>query len=128
MVISLILLAITFQYDVKDMGYLTLASLGIYVASFAIGLGPVFWVLISEIYPLGIRGKAMIIAAICNWGANFVVALSFLTLINGLGESPTFLLYAGIGILCWLFSYFLVPETKGFTLEEIQNQELHKKK
>lgn len=125
MTLSLILLAISFHYDVKDVGWITLASLALYVASFAIGLGPVFWVLIAEIYPLGIRGKAMALAAIANWGANLLVALTFLTLISALGKTTAFLLYAAIGLICWFFSYFLVPETKGLTLEEIQNRELH---
>lgn len=125
MVISLIILAFTLRNDAHETGYLTLISLALYVASFAIGLGPVFWVLIAEIYPMGIRAKAMSLAAIANWGANLLVALTFLTLLDSLGSMSAFLLYAGIGVISWFFSFFLVPETKGLTLEEIQNKELH---
>lgn len=54
----------------------------LYVASFAIGLGPVFWLLISEIYPLNIRSKAMSVATVANWGANLIVAMTFLSIVN----------------------------------------------
>ena len=60
------------------------AGLLIYTGSFAVGLGPVFWLMIAEIYPLRIRGQAMSVAAIANWGANFVVTISFLTLLNAI--------------------------------------------
>jgi SP family galactose:H+ symporter-like MFS transporter len=95
-------------------------SLMVYVGSFAIGLGPVFWLLIAEIYPLKIRGLAMSTATMANWGANLVVALTFLTLIRFLGRSETFWFYGAVGIGGWLFAFFLIPETKGRTLEEIE--------
>lgn len=62
--------------------------------SFAIGLGPVFWLLISGIYPVSIRGQSMSVATIANWGANFVVTISFLTLLGALHGSGTFFLFA----------------------------------
>ena len=91
----------------------------IYVASFAISLGPVFWLLISEIYPLKVRGLAAGIASGTNWASNFIVSLTFLTLVQRLGSSRTFWLYGLLALAAWLFSYYLVPETKGHTLEEI---------
>jgi SP family galactose:H+ symporter-like MFS transporter len=91
-----------------------------YVASFAISLGPIFWLLIAEIYPLKIRGLAEGMAATFNWGSNLVVSLTFLTLVEKLGASSTFLLYAFASVASWLFAYYLVPETKGRTLEEIE--------
>ena len=57
--------------------WLAVISLAVYVACFAIGLGPVFWLLISEIYPLKIRGRAMGVATMMNWGSNLIVALTF---------------------------------------------------
>jgi SP family galactose:H+ symporter-like MFS transporter len=90
------------------------------VASFAIGLGPIFWLLISELYPLKIRGLAQGTAATANWGANLVVSMTFLTLIELLGPSWTFSLYGLLAIGAWIFSYSLVPETKGRSLEEIE--------
>jgi SP family galactose:H+ symporter-like MFS transporter len=100
----------------------TLAVIGVmaYVAFFAIGLGPVFWLLISEIYPLKVRGLAMSIVTEANWGSNFIIALTFLTLIQLLGRSGTFWLYAGVGIVALIFTFVYVPETKERTLEEIE--------
>jgi sugar porter (SP) family MFS transporter len=99
---------------------LSVVILMFYVASFAISLGPIFWLLIAEIYPLKIRGLAAGIAAGTNWLANFAVSLTFLSLLKGLGPSLTFWLYGVLAIGSWLFSYYLVPETKGRSLEEIE--------
>jgi MFS family permease len=91
-----------------------------YVACFAISLGPIFWLIIAEIYPLKVRGLAEGTAASSNWAANFVVSLTFLTLLDKFGPTPTFWLYAILAVAAWIFSYYLVPETKGRTLEEIE--------
>ncbi|MFX1296613.1 MAG: sugar porter family MFS transporter [Promethearchaeota archaeon] len=102
------------------LGSLVAINLMAYVGFFAIGLGPVFWLLISEIYPLKIRGLAMSIVTEVNWGANFIIALTFLTLIQLIGTFGTFWLYAGLGIIALIFTYLYVPETKERTLEEIE--------
>jgi sugar porter (SP) family MFS transporter len=91
-----------------------------YVACFAISLGPIFWLMISEIYPLKIRSRAMAVATMANWGSNLLVALTFLSLLRMLGRPWTFWLYALVGVLAWIFVLRLVPETKGKTLEEIE--------
>jgi sugar porter (SP) family MFS transporter len=101
-------------------GLLATVCLGLYIASFAISLGPVFWLMISEIYPLNIRGKAMSVASFANWGSNFLVALTFPVLLATLGGAGSFWLFAALGIVAWFFVYFRVPETKGRTLEEIE--------
>jgi hypothetical protein len=95
------------------------AALMLYVGSFAVGLGPVFWLLIAEIYPLPVRGLAMSVAALANWASNLVVALTFLSLIGVLGEAGTFWAYGLVGVGALLFASFLVPETRGKSLEEI---------
>ncbi len=87
------------------LGMITAAGLMAYVASFAIGLGPVFRLLIAEIYPLNVRGRAMNVATIANWAANVLITPTFLTLAGALGRAGVFR---------------LVPETKGLTLEEIE--------
>lgn len=102
------------------LGWITAICLFLFVASFAISLGPIFWLLISEIYPLAIRGRAMSVATVVNWVANLLVTVTFLTLIGHLGKAYTFWLYGIITIGCWLFIYFLIPETKGRRLEEIE--------
>ena len=94
----------------------------IYTGSFAIGLGPVFWLLIAEIYPLNIRGAAMSIAAIANWSANFVVTVSFLTLKNAIGNTGVFFLFAGLTLVALLYFYRRVPETKGRSLQELERE------
>lgn len=121
MVISLGVLGAAFLLAGSSpiVAWLAVISLALYVACFAIGLGPVFWLLISEIYPLKIRGRAMGVATMMNWGSNLIVALTFLSLLHSLGRSATFWLYAVVGILAWFFVYRLVPETKGRTLEQI---------
>lgn len=91
-----------------------------YVASFAISLGPIFWLLIAEIYPLRIRGIAEGTAAGVNWTFNFLVSLTFLTLVQAIGASDSFWLYGLLAIASWVMSYLFVPETKGRTLEEIE--------
>ncbi len=123
MILSLIILGLAFiQPDLLRMhSWIAVGSLMLYVASFAIGLGPVFWLLISEIYPLKIRGLAMSIASVANWGANLIVAVTFLTLTQAIGKSGTFILYALVTIGALFFTHFLVPETKGRSLEEIES-------
>ncbi len=122
MTISLALLGLVFSLESTSAaaGLLATICLALYIASFAISLGPIFWLMISEIYPLSIRGSAMSVAAICNWGSNFIVALTFPVLLAALGGAGAFWLFAAIGVVAWLFVFFMVPETKGRSLEEIE--------
>jgi Sugar (and other) transporter len=75
--------------------------------------------MISEIYPLRNRAQAVAVSTASNWGANFLVSLTFPILTNRLGSSPTFFIYAALGVVTLLFVIARVPETKGRTLEEI---------
>jgi len=122
MILSLGVLGYAFYSPTRSGSFAEIAvvTLMFYVASFAISLGPIFWLLIAEIYPLKIRGSAEGVAAATNWAANFVVSLTFLTLLQVIGASRTFWLYALLALAAWVFSYALVPETKGRTLEEIE--------
>jgi len=122
MILSLVILGLAFMLPTLSsiLAWIAVGSMMLYVGSFAISLGPVFWLLISEIYPLKIRGLSMSIATIANWGANLLVAMTFLSLLQTLGRPITFWLYAAMGLAAWIFSYFLVPETKGRSLEEIE--------
>ena len=122
MVLSLLALGVAFALPSQSglVGWVSVISLCFYVASFAIGMGPVFWLLIAEIYPLKIRGLAMSTATMFNWGANLIIGITFLTLIHVAGKSGTFWIYGALGILAWLFVYAWVPETKGKSLEEIE--------
>src|SRR5882762_885379 len=122
MIMTLTALGLSFRISNPSgqLAWIAVICLMGYVASFAISLGPIFWLLIAEIYPLKIRGLAEGTAATFNWGSNFIVSLTFLTLVEKLGASSTFLLYALASVASWLFAYYLVPETKGRTLEQIE--------
>ncbi len=97
-----------------------IVSLMVYVGSFAISLGPIFWLLNAEIYPLTVRSKAAGVGTMANWTFNFIVSLTFLLLIEAVGRSGAFWLYGGIGLFTLGFCWKLVPETKGKHLEDIQ--------
>ncbi|AHG00573.1 major facilitator transporter [Halostagnicola larsenii XH-48] len=101
-------------------GWVATGSLMLYVAFFAIGLGPVFWLMISEIYPMEVRGTAMGVVTVVNWAGNLIVSLTFLRLVDVFGQSGTFWLYGAFSALALVFCYQLVPETKGRSLEEIE--------
>lgn len=105
-----------------DYGWLALGGLVLFIAGFAIGLGPVFWLMISEIFPVGVRSKAMSVATIFNWGANFLVAQTFLSLSGWISRQGVFFLYAGLAVLALVFFVLRVPETRGKSLEEIQEE------
>ena len=100
--------------------WLALACLLIYIMGFAIGLGPVFWLMISEIFPLQMRGPAMAVCTMFNWGFNFLISYTFLTLTDVITKQGTFWLYAFFGICAVIFFVTLVPETKDRSLEQIQ--------
>lgn len=122
MVISLGVLGIanTMPHMADWIEWIYNGSLFLYIAGFAIGLGPVAWLFISEAYPQDIRGVAMSCATVANWGSNFLVSMTFLSLLREFGPSITFFLYAAIGVITLIFIYKKIPETKGKTLEEIQ--------
>ncbi|XP_071807805.1 solute carrier family 2, facilitated glucose transporter member 10-like [Asterias amurensis] len=101
-------------------------SLTLYVGAYSYGFGPVGWLVLSEIFPAGIRGRASSLASIFNWGTNVVVSLTFLDVINGIGPSWTFLLYGAICAVSFIFIYLIVPETKNRSLEQI-SAKLNKK-
>ncbi len=100
----------------------TLVCLGTFIASFAATWGPIVWVMLPEVLPLHVRGAALGVAIGLHWFANFVVSQTFPVLLDKLGAGPVFLGYAGIGVLATLFVVKLVPETKGRSLEEIEER------
>lgn len=104
----------------NDASWLAVVALVVFIASFAIGLGPVFWLMIAEVFPLRVRSQGMAVCTIVNWAANFFVSYYFLTLVADIGRPATFWLYAGFGVLATAFFALRVPETKGRTLEQIE--------
>ena len=139
MVLALAIMGIAFNQAEalgSSLKWISVSSVVVYIAFFAISLGPIAWLIISEIYPLRIRGIAMSIATFSNWLFNFIVAKTFLTLtevltipgteITGIDGAQSsnpagvFWLFAAIGIGGLIFTYYYMPETKGHTLEEIE--------
>ena len=126
MAIALFVVAATFAVGGNSLSetasIVAVLSLVVYTGSFAIGLGPVFWLLISEIYPVRLRATSMSIATIANWVANFVVAVSFLTLLNAISNAGTFVLMGFLSLVALAYFWRKVPETEGLTLEEIERE------
>ena len=118
---TLVILTVSFAIGMgPSFAWITVLAVAAYVAFFAIGLGPVFWLLISEIFPLAIRGRAMSVSTVANWGSNLVVSQVFLILIHGIGSAATFGLFAVMTALNLVFAIARVPETKGRSLEQIE--------
>jgi len=92
-----------------------------YLAMFEIGLGPMPWIINAEIYPLWARNAGTSASTATNWTLNMLVSLTFLSLINYLTRTGVFALYAGVTFLGLIFLYFLLPETKGKKLEDIEH-------
>jgi sugar porter (SP) family MFS transporter len=112
--------AITDPAKAGSLGYVVLACVILYIVSFAISMGPVFWVMSSEIFPNRLRATGASISTVANWAANLLISLTFLSLLNAVGKGPTFWIYALMALLTLVFVWFIVPETKGKTLEQIE--------
>jgi sugar porter (SP) family MFS transporter len=97
-----------------------LASILLYVAFFALGMGPGPWLIISEIFPTKVRGRAASIATSTLWSATLLVTFTFLSLVHSLGLSGTFAIYGAFSFVCVIYVWKAVPETKGRSLEQIQ--------
>jgi len=105
-----------------DQQLLAVVMLLVFIVGFAMSAGPLVWALCSEIQPLNGREFGIAASTLTNWVANFVVGLTFLPLLAGFGRAETFWLYAALNVLFLLFTYALVPETKGVTLEQIERK------
>jgi sugar porter (SP) family MFS transporter len=121
MTICLVAIAIAFAVGTQTLGGITAVALAAYVGGFAIGLGPIFWLIIAEIFPLAYRGRGMSLASMANWGSNLVVALVFLDLIRLLTPAGAFGLFAFLTLLAIGFAWRFVPETRGRSLEDIES-------
>ncbi|XP_035534640.1 solute carrier family 2, facilitated glucose transporter member 12 isoform X1 [Morone saxatilis] len=105
----------------------SLISLLVYVAAFSISLGPMVYVVLSEIFPMGVRGRAVSVVSAVNWATNLLISMTFLTVTEKIGVPNVMFLYAAMSFVLLVFVILCVPETKGRTLEEI-SKELAKKK
>ena len=101
-------------------GIVTVGALVVFITSFAFSLGPVVWTVINEVFPARVRGRGVALATAANWGSAYLVSQFFLSLVDAIGSSMTFWLFAffcGVGFV-WV--YRVVPETKRQSLEQIQ--------
>src|SRR5580693_2824864 len=126
-VMGIAMVTLGFQFQANAVGLGPLLAAVAYIAGFALSWGPVTWVLLSEMFPNAIKGKAMAIAVAAQWIANLFVSWSFKILIGNSTLNALFnhgfpyWIYGGMSFLAAAFVYFYVPETKRRTLEEIQN-------
>ncbi len=120
MTISLAVVGFEF-YKTHPNGALILVFILLFVAAFAVSFGPVVWLVMAEIFPTGIRGRATAIASVALWIADYAVSQSFPMLLGSTGPAMTFLIFAILGFVAFIFSLSVVRETKGKTLEEIEN-------
>nr|WP_294552248.1 sugar porter family MFS transporter [uncultured Rhodopila sp.] len=101
-------------------GIITLCGLIAFIISFAASIGPVTWTVITEIFPGRIRGRAVSVCTAFNWLSAFAVSQCFLSMVDAAGSSLTFGLFALFCVIGWIWIFLQVPETKGRSLEEIQ--------
>ena len=122
--ISLFALGTSFAFaDIlgDSLKWVAVGSLVTYIVCFAMSLGPIGWILVSEVFPLKIRGVAMSVCTVANFAFNFFVVASFPVLLHRIGGAWTFWMFGVVSILCIIFVYFFVPETKGISLEQIES-------
>ncbi|OHB52478.1 MAG: MFS transporter [Planctomycetes bacterium GWF2_41_51] len=124
--ISMFLLGRAFRLEQFE-GKLVLIYVLTYVASFAVAMGPVVWVVISEIFPTKVRGRAMSMATVCLWISCYLVSQFFPYLLESL-KGGVFWLYGGICAIAFVFVLVVVSETKGRSLEEIERSWVKERK
>jgi SP family xylose:H+ symportor-like MFS transporter len=126
LVMAVAMISLGADFWLGGKGMFALVAMLVYTAGFAVSWGPVTWVLLSEIFPNQIRGKAMAIAVAAQWVANYLVSWSFPILdenpylVQHFKHGFAYWLYGGMGILAALFMAKFVPETKGRTLEQME--------
>lgn len=118
-VISLFLLGSYYTF-LDDIPAVAVVALLLYVGCYQLSFGPIGWLMISEIFPLRLRGRGLSIAVLVNFGANALVTFAFSPLEELLGAGKLFFIFGGIAVGSLVFIFFVIPETKGLTLEEIE--------
>jgi len=122
--ISLGVISLAASTEIAWLDWLSVGGLIVFIASFAVSLGPLPYVMMSEVFPANIRSQGMAFASVSNWGFGFIVVFSFPSLLAGIGLGGTFLIFSVICALGIIFTLRYVPETKGVSLEEIERHVL----
>ena len=110
----------TYSYCPSDFSWFTLVALCMYIISFSPGMGPIPWTVNAEIFPNWARSIGNSLATTTNWTSNLIVSMTFLHLARYLTRHGAFWLYSGISLSGWIFIFFLLPETKGKSLEQVE--------
>ena len=92
-----------------------------YIAGYSASIGTLFWLVIAEIFPLHVRGLAMSFVTGIQWAANFLVSMTFISLLHAAGIGGAFATYAVLCLVACIFCWRMVPETKGISLEAIEH-------
>lgn len=103
-----------------QLAWLALLSMGVFITGFALGWGPIPWLLMSEILPVKVRGFAGAVCVLTNWTMAFAVTKSFQDMMTLLTSAGTFWLFSSMCVLNLVFTVIFIPETKGKTLEQIE--------
>jgi sugar porter (SP) family MFS transporter len=103
----------------SSMGMIATVCLMFFITCYAFSMGPIAWILVSEVFPLRVRGRGVAASTLAFGTSNFLVSLTFLSLIKGAGTSLTFAIYGVFCILTLIFVRYVIPETKGRELESI---------
>lgn len=122
MTIALFALSYAFSHNAMfgtSLGVIAIVCLMIYIACFAFSLGAIAWILVAEVFPLRVRGRGVAAGTLGSGISNFIVSITFLSLIEAIGSARTFAIYGAMSILTLLFVRFIVPETCGRDLESI---------
>lgn len=122
MMLSLFTLSYAFHSHAiagASLGWVATVCLMVYITGFACSMGPIGWILVAEVFPLRLRGRGAAAATLGSGASNFLVSLTFLSLIHAAGNSLTFAIYGVFCVLAILFVRFIIPETKGRELESI---------
>jgi SP family arabinose:H+ symporter-like MFS transporter len=122
--VQVVALAATgWMFHTAQGGAALLIAILVYIAAFAMALGPIPWILCSEIFPTRVRGRAMSIATFVIWSSCYLVAQTFPVLNDtpAIGPAKTFWIYGTFSLLGLIFVFWQIPETKGKTLEEIES-------
>jgi len=120
--ISLAVIAFTMLEATPPLAPVALVGLFAYIAFFAVSLGPLPWLYMSELFPLALRSKGMAMASVANWSCNFIVVFLFPVVVLHFGAAATFAIFCCFCVIGAFYAWRYAPETKGVTLEEIEEK------
>ncbi len=122
MALSLFALSYAFSHRAglaTSVATVAMSSLIVYILCFAFSLGAIAWILVAEVFPLRVRGRGVAAATLGSGISNFIVSITFLSLIEAIGSARTFAIYGAMSIVTLIFIRYVVPETRGRDLESI---------